>query len=48
VKAKSTKNLKVTGNTIFSGQKLDDEVSIKTSDCSDVTVGQNNYLSLSK
>lgn len=48
VNAKSTKGLSVTGNTIYANKKLDDDVSIKTSDCSDVKVGQNNYLSLSK
>ena len=37
-------NLRVTGNTIFSERKLDDEVSIQTSDCADVKVGENNYL----
>ena len=36
VKAKSTKNLVVTGNIIFSEKKLNDEVSITTNDCSDV------------
>ena len=48
VKAKSTMNLTITGNTIYSQQNLGDEVSIQTSDCSKVTVGQNNYLLLSR
>ena len=44
VKAKSTMNLSVTGNTVVSEKKLNDEVSIKTNDCADVKVGDNNYL----
>jgi hypothetical protein len=48
VKAKSTKNLSVEGNTIVSEKKLNNEIAIKTSDCVDITVKQNNYLSLSK
>jgi hypothetical protein len=48
VKAKSTKELVVTGNTIFSQKKLNDEVSIKTNDCSDVRPAKNDYRLLSK
>jgi hypothetical protein len=48
VKAKSTKNLVVTGNTIYSVNKLNDKVSIKTDDCSDLWVGKNVYELLSK
>jgi len=48
VKAKSTKNLSVKGNTIYAERKLNDEVAIKTSDCADLKMGQNNYISLSK
>lgn len=47
VKAKSTKGLSITGNTIVSEEKLNYGVSIKTSDCTYVKVGQNNYLSKS-
>ena len=43
VGAKSTKNLIVTGNTIYADKKLSDKTSIKTSDCSDVRIGQNKY-----
>jgi len=48
VKAKSTKTLSVKGNTIYAERKLNDEVAIKTSDCADVKMGQNNYILLSK
>lgn len=44
VGAKSTKNLSVTGNTIYADKKLNDEVAIKTSDCADVRMGQNKYF----
>jgi hypothetical protein len=44
VKAKSARNLSVTGNTIVADKKLSDEVAIQTSDCADVNVGENNYL----
>ncbi len=43
VKAKSTKNLRVTGNTIVAKEKLDDEIAIKTSDCYEVNIDRNNY-----
>jgi hypothetical protein len=43
VGAKSTKNLIVTGNTIYADKKLSDRISIKTSDCSEVRMGQNKY-----
>lgn len=48
VKAKSTMNLSVIGNTIVSEKKLNDEISIKTNDCPDVKLGQNNYLLFKK
>ena len=48
VKAKSTKDLVVTGNTILSEKKLNDEVSITTNDCSDVRPAKNDYRLLSK
>lgn len=48
VKAKSTKNLVVKGNTIYAGNKLEDAVSIKTNDCSAIRLGRNDYRVLSK
>jgi hypothetical protein len=47
VSAKSTKGLLFTGNTIQSGQQLDDGQSIQTSNCSDVHIKENAYLSIS-
>jgi hypothetical protein len=44
LKAKSTRNISVTGNTIVSEKKLNDESVIMTSDCADVKVGENNHL----
>ncbi|HCC72049.1 MAG TPA: alpha-1,3-galactosidase, partial [Bacteroidales bacterium] len=44
VKAKSTKGLYINGNTVIAKEKLNDSVSIVTSDCTDVETGQNNYL----
>jgi len=44
VKAKSVRNLNVTGNLIYADKKLNDGLSIKTSYCSDVKSGQNIYL----
>ena len=43
VGARSTKGLTVTGNTIRSDREVSDELSIKTSDCSDVEIGNNRY-----
>ena len=43
LKAKSAKNIKVSGNTIISENKLDDEMVIETSDCSNIEVGQNQF-----
>jgi len=44
VGAKNTKNLIITGNTIYADKELSDELAIKTSDCEDVRMGQNSYL----
>jgi hypothetical protein len=44
LKAKSAKNIVITGNTIVSEKKLNDEAVVIPSDCSDVKVGENNYL----
>jgi hypothetical protein len=43
VEAKSAKGLVVDGNSIISEKKLDNEKSIKTSDCSSLKIGQNQY-----
>lgn len=48
VRAKSTKGLSVTGNTIYSQRQVNDGVAIQTSDCSDVKVEKNRYLPLSE
>ena len=48
VRAKSTKALSVTGNTIYSEQEVNDGLAIQTSDCSDVKVARNRYLPLSE
>jgi len=44
LKAKSASNINVTGNTIISEKKLNDEIIVLTSDCADVKVEDNNYL----
>ena len=46
LKAKSAKNVVVTGNTIFSQKKLNDEVAIETSNCKDMHVKKNEYRNL--
>jgi hypothetical protein len=43
LKAKSAKNIVITGNTIVSEKKLNDEMIIETSDCSNITLVQNQY-----
>jgi len=43
VKAKSTKNLVIAGNTVLAEKKLNNEVSVKVNDCSNVRLGKNNY-----
>jgi len=43
VKAKSTKNLSITGNKIYAERRLNDKIAIETSDCSNVKMGQNVY-----
>ncbi len=48
VRAKSTKGLSVTGNTVYSEEQADDAVAIKINDCSDVKMEKNRYLPLSK
>lgn len=48
VKAKSTKNLTIEGNKIYSGKKLDDRSSILLSDCTDVKTKKNEYLPVSE
>lgn len=46
VKAQSTKNLSVTGNTIYSKRRINDGVAIQTSGCSEVKTEKNRYLTL--
>ena len=48
VRAKSTRGLSVTGNTVYSEEQADDGVAIETSDCSDLKMEKNRYLPLSK
>ena len=48
VRAKSTKGLRVVGNTIYSDQKANDELTVQTSDCAEVVVEENVYLPLSQ
>ncbi len=43
LKAKSANNIVITGNTIVSEKKLNDEMIIETSDCSNITLVQNQY-----
>jgi hypothetical protein len=45
--AKSASNISVTGNTIVSEKKLNDEAVIMTMDCSDLVVGNNQYENVS-
>jgi hypothetical protein len=45
VKAKSTENLIIKENHIVSEKKLNDEMTIKTSDCIEVELEQNVYIS---
>ena len=44
VKASSTKDLCITGNTMRSAKALTDDASIKTRDCSEVEIAKNRYL----
>ena len=46
VKAKSTNNLVVSGNTIYTESGMDDKTSIKTEDCDNVVILNNKYLNL--
>jgi hypothetical protein len=43
LKAKSASNISVTGNTIVSEKKLNDDLVIMTSDCSDLLIRDNQY-----
>jgi hypothetical protein len=43
LKAKSAMNIVITGNTIVSDKKLNDDMIIETSDCSNITQVQNQY-----
>jgi hypothetical protein len=44
LQAKSASNISVTGNTIFSENKLNDDLVIMTNDCSDVKVAINQFI----
>ena len=46
IRAKSTKGLSVTGNTMYSEREVNDGSAVKTSGCSDVKVEKNRYLPL--
>ena len=46
VKGKSTKNLKITGNTVYAKQTLTDQQAIKTTDCTEVRTENNQYFPL--
>ena len=48
VRAKSTSRLRIHGNSSFSSQELRDELSIQTTDCSDVQIGENRYQPLAE
>jgi len=48
VRAKSTKGLSITGNTIYSQRENNDGLAIQTNDCSDVKTEKNRYLPLSQ
>ena len=48
VKARSTKGLRVTGNTIYSDRQANDGLTIQTSDCADVLIEKNTHLPLSR
>lgn len=48
IRAKSTKGLNVTGNTIYLERAVKDESAIQTSNCSNVKANKNRYLPLSE
>jgi len=48
VRARSTKGLRVTGNTIYSGRAAKAGLSVQTSDCADVLIEKNVHLPLSQ
>ena len=48
VRAKSTKGLSITGNTIYSERESNDGLAIQTNGCSDVKTEKNRYLPLSE
>ena len=48
VRAKSTRGLCITGNTLYAQPQLDDGSAIQTSGCSDVTLEKNRYAPLSE
>jgi len=48
IRAKSTRGLSVTGNTMYSQREINDGLTVQTNDCSDVTIKNNRYLPLSR
>lgn len=42
-KAKSTKNISIEGNTIFSEKKLNNEMIVETDDCTGLKMGENQF-----
>ncbi len=48
VRARSTRGLRITGNTIYSDREADDGLSMQTSDCADLLIEKNVHLPLSQ
>ena len=48
VRARSTKGLRVTGNTIYSGRVAEGGLSMQTSDCADVSIENNVHRPLTQ
>ena len=48
VRARGTKGLRVTGNTIYSDREAENGLSMQTSDCTDVLIEKNLHLPLSQ
>jgi len=48
VRAKSTSNLRIWGNAIYAASELNEEQGVQTSDCSNVEIGENRFLPLSR
>ncbi len=48
IDAKSTKHLQVKGNLVYAKNKLNDELTIRTTDCAELTIEQNQYKTYSQ